>query len=84
MEKYYAQLWHDGKENQVIEIKCDPIGVDYITVEELSTSINDIKSCMAPGFNGINMELLKYGAIMLHLFIQHLINICWKFYEVSR
>lgn len=51
--------------------------VDEISVEELA--IQGLKNREAPGLDGVNSELFKYGGTPLKLRLLHLLNLCWKY-----
>lgn len=42
--------------------------LDRIKTKELITAIEDMKNHLSPGLNSINLELLKYGEVLLYLF----------------
>jgi len=76
--QHYEKLWYNP--NSPVEEDLEehtPYGIDYITMEELMNAIKTSKNRKATGADQINMELLKYGGLLLHLRILHLINQCW-------
>jgi hypothetical protein len=63
MDRTLQNLWYDpGAENALQE---DHTGktVDEISMEELESAIQGLKNRKAPGSDGINLEVFKYGGI---------------------
>lgn len=58
--------------------------VDDITLEESESALNSMKSRKALGMGGINIELIKYGGIILKQRVLHLLNMCWKQQEIPK
>jgi hypothetical protein len=42
----------------------------------------NLKNQKAPGLDKINMELIKYGGLILELQLLHLINECWNKHQI--
>ena len=53
-------------------------GIDEISDEELEQSLKSMKNRKAPGPDGLNSELFKYGGPVLSNRLLKLINKCWK------
>lgn len=81
--EHYRNLWFDetlpDSDNMVSCVECH---VDDITLEELLLTIKLSKNRKASGLDGINMELIKYGGIFLHLRLLTLYNMCWKSHKI--
>lgn len=58
--------------------------IDHFTLDELLDALQRSKNRKATGPDGINLELLKYGGLMLHLRLLHLYNECWARTEIPR
>jgi hypothetical protein len=80
--KTYKVLWFD--ETKEVKVETDNlkeqinIGIDDITLEEVTKAIKSMKNRKAPGLNGINVELVKYSGSLFHLKLLHFLNMCWK------
>lgn len=78
--QHYKELWFQENEDNVVteNENVEVIDVDPITKEELDEVFKETKNRKSTGPDGINMELLKYGGILLHFRLLHLINQCWR------
>lgn len=90
--QHYRELWTDGADNgKKDESDTDCLSRfsggdcsntlytgDPITLTEVQEAVKQMKNRKATGLDNINIELIKYGGIMLHLRILHLVNECWK------
>ena len=76
---HYRKLYFDSAIENDKEYISKPSGkgLDKLTIEELQQAMNGMKSRKAPGLNGINAELIKYGGTLLHLRILHFLNNIW-------
>ena len=83
-KKHYTQLWYSEDEEEGVITECDAESIDAITLEELLQALRESKNRTSPGLNGINIELLKYGGILLQLRLLHFLNMCWKEHSVPK
>lgn len=82
--KHYQDLWfgEGKKEDDVLLEEENTEGLDDISLEELTDAFQTTRNRKATGLDGINIELWKYGGIILHLRLLHLYNKCWKYNRV--
>ena len=74
--KYYGKLLVTEDVLQTIETKHSG-ELNAITMHELETVLKQAKNRKAPGIDGINMELWKYGSRKLKIRILQLFNDIW-------
>jgi hypothetical protein len=56
---------------------------DAITLDELKNAFKNLKNQKAPGLDKINVELIKYGGLVLEFRLLHLINERWHKHQNS-
>jgi hypothetical protein len=66
---------NDGRDN--LFYKKDSADVDPIEYEELDDVLNSFKSRKSPGYDGINIELLKYASPEVKYRFLNILHICW-------
>src|SRR3978361_954449 len=78
--EYFKELLNDNRPNEEVEIEEDEEGetVTDPTMEEVKEVINKSRKGKAPGKDGINMELIKYGGEELQKQIHALIQTIWR------
>jgi hypothetical protein len=82
--RYYKELW-TTEENNEYNVNCmTDENIDSITIEELNEALkaSKIKIRKSPGYDGINIEIVKHAGLALHYRILDFLNICWKFGHV--
>jgi hypothetical protein len=85
--EHYKSLWSDQEENdQDISInnqsEDENLYIDAIILDELKNTLKNLKNQKAPGLDKINVELIKYGGLILELQLLHLINECWNKHQI--
>ena len=84
--EHYRRLWQtDETEETILETEnTRGLGLDDLTMDEMTEALKTIKNRKATGINGVNAEMWKYGGTMLHLRLLHLFNMCWKTGQVPK
>jgi hypothetical protein len=61
--RYYKELWAT-EENNEYNVNCmTDENIDSITIEELNEALKTSKIRKSPGYDGINIELVKYTSL---------------------
>lgn len=90
--KHYQELWTEKEDNGIEDessehsLNLTMDGAynetlytgDEITLNKVQDALKKMKNRKAAGPDNINIELIKYGGIMLELRMPHLMNECWK------
>lgn len=77
--KHFNELLNDNQQiEELLHEEDDEIVVQEPTLEEIKDVIKSSRNGKAPGKDGINNELLKYGGDELHENIYALISKIWK------
>src|SRR3978361_1526803 len=71
--EYFKELLNDNSSNEEVETEEDET-VTEPTIEEVKEVINKSRKRKAPGKDGINMELIKYGGEALQKKLHKLIK----------
>jgi hypothetical protein len=82
MDRTLQNLCYDPGEENAPEEDHTGKTVGEISMEELESAIQGLKNRKAPGLDGINLELLKYGGITLKLRLLHLLHLSWKYFII--
>ena len=80
---YYQNLWtKQFNDNTTKRAKLTENCVDFVTMEELQTTIKALKARTSPGSDGINNELYKHAPESILRTFLNFLNVCWIYGDI--